>query len=135
MRRNWVPPIIICLFLLLAGLLSSNTLAQASNGSLEIQIVAGNPKVFTSSPLANGKYPASHAAVLIYRTDLNFSYKGSADGLGKLIVRDLPVGLNNYEISWRDFRKDMWGAKGSVFIEKGSREKELVELKRVFKAG
>ena len=128
MRRNRAPQKMIYLFLLLLGLLASNTLAQAGNGSLEIQVVAGEPRIFTDHPLASGKYLASKAVVLIYQPDLNFSYNGSADELGKLIMKDLPVGLNNYEISWRDFRGDRWGAKGSVFIMKDSREKKFVEL-------
>ena len=45
--------------LLLVGLLASNTIAQAGTGSLELQVVARKPGVFTDSPLASGKYPAS----------------------------------------------------------------------------
>ena len=98
-------------------------------GSLELHVVSAVPGVFNEIPLANGKYPAGNASVSIYQPDLNFSYKGSADKLGKLIIKDLPTGLNNYEISWPDFRGDRWGAKGSVFIKRDSREKESVELK------
>ena len=113
-------------------LMTLRSINATINGSLEMQVVAGEPGVSNDNPLANGKYPASNAAVSMNQSDWNFSYKGSADKLGKLIIKFLPIGLNNYEISWRDFRGDMWGEKGSVFIKRDSREKELVELKRVY---
>jgi hypothetical protein len=132
MLRNKMPLRILCLFLLLLVLLTSNTLAQAGNGSLELQVEAGKPGVFNDSSLASGKYLAIDAVVSIYQNGSGFSYDGYTDTLSKLIIKDLPIGLNNYEISWLDFNGDKWEAKGSVFIKKDSREKELVELKRVY---
>ena len=123
---------IICLFLLQIGLLASNILAQAGNGSLELQVVAGKPGDITDSPSINGKYPAINALIRINQTDLNVSLQDKTNTLGIVIVRNLPPGLNNYKISWQDFNGDMWEAKGSVFIKKDSREKDFVELKRAY---
>jgi hypothetical protein len=123
----------ICILLLSATVLASNALAQFGFGNLELQVVAGKPAVFSDHPLASGKFLASNATLSIYQPEFNFSYNGSVDQLGKLIIRDLPAGLNNYEISWRDFQGDMWGAKGSVFIKRASMEKEFVELKWIGK--
>ena len=94
--------------------------------------MAGKPGDITDSPSINGKYPAINALIRINQTDLNVSLQDKTNTLGIVIVRNLPPGLNNYKISWQDFNGDMWEAKGSVFIKKDSREKEFVELKRVY---
>jgi len=130
MREDRLTLRMICLFLLLLGLLASNTLAQVINGSLELQVVAGKPTFFSDHPLASGKYPASGASVWIHQKESGFSFDDSTDKEGKLIVSELPVGLNIYEITWRDFREDLWGARGCVLIKKDSMEKELVELNK-----
>ena len=132
MERNRLSLRMICLFLLLAGFLSSNTLAAPldGNGSLKLQIIACAPGTFNDPSLAEGKYPAGDATVTIYRQDSDFSFEGYTDRLGQLIVQDLPVGQNKYEILWADFRGDSWISKGSVYIKKGELSAELVDLKR-----
>ena len=123
---------LICLFLLLTGLLYSNTNAspEVSEGALELQVVAGAPEVFNDRSLAGGKYPAGNATVSIYRQDSDFLFEGYTNKQGQLIVRNLPVGLNKYEIVWWDFRGDSWRGEGSISIAKNSLLKKLVELKR-----
>ena len=137
MGRNRLPlKRMICLFLLFAGFLSSNTLAAPldDSGSLRLQVMAGAPGTFNDPSLAEGKYPAGDATVSIYRLDSDFSFEGYTDRLGQLIVQDLPVGLNKYEIVWGDLRGDRWIGKGSAYIKKGELIEELVELKRVYNA-
>lgn len=105
MGRIRLPQRLICLFLLLIGLLSPNTLAAPleSSGSLGLQVVAGAPEAFNDRSLAGGKYPAGNATVSIYRQDSDFLFEGSTNKQGQLIVQDLPVGLSKYEIVWWDF--------------------------------
>ncbi len=62
--------------------------------------------------------------------DSIFSYEGYTDDEGKLIVRDLLVGQNKYEISFLDLNGDLWKRNGTVFIKNGSWEKKSVELKK-----
>ncbi|MDD1751765.1 MAG: hypothetical protein LUQ38_01585 [Methanotrichaceae archaeon] len=122
----------ICLFLLLAGLLSSNTFAAPldSNGTLILQIVAGKPAAFNSHPLTGGKYPASYADVSISKPDLDFFFEDFADNQGQLTIWELPAGLNKYKILFGDLRGDMWSGEGSVAIKNGELSTKLVELKR-----
>ena len=122
-------------FALLTGVLSPNTIADPlptidGNGSLRIQVMAGVPGSFNDGSLADGKYPASDATISIYRQDPDFSFEGYTDKQGQLIVSDLPIGPNKYEIVWWDFRGDRWIGKGSVYIKKSEMLAELVDLKR-----
>ena len=133
MREDRLPIELICIFLLLLGLLVSNTFAQASFGTLELQVVAGKPADFNDPPLTGGKYRASNANVLIYpkdQPDSPFSYDELTDDEGKFIARELLVGPNKYEISFTDFKGDLWKAEGLVYIKGGSWEKKFVELKK-----
>ncbi|MDD1753401.1 MAG: hypothetical protein LUQ38_09985 [Methanotrichaceae archaeon] len=132
MGKNGLPLIMIFLCLFLAGLLSLNILAAPldSNGSLRLQVIAGMPRVFNDPPLAGGKYPAGDATVSVFRSDLDFFFKDFTDNQGQLTVQNLPVGLDKYRITWRDFRGDMWLGEGSVVIKNGELSAKLVELKR-----
>ncbi|MDD1751871.1 MAG: hypothetical protein LUQ38_02125 [Methanotrichaceae archaeon] len=122
----------ICLLLLLAGLLSSNTFAAPldSNGSLRLQVVAGLPRYFNDPSLTGGKYPAGDATVSIYKSDLNFSFEDYTNYQGQLMIRDLPAGLNKYQILFWDYRGDIWSGEGSLVIKNGELSTKLVELKR-----
>ena len=137
MGRNGLPLIMICLFLLLAGLLSSNILAAPSSGygTLEFQVVAGKPAVFSDPSLTGGKYRASNAHVSIYQNESDFSFDDHTDKEGQLILWELPVGLNKYEILFFDLNGDPWKGEGSVFIKSDSWEKKFVELKKEILAG
>jgi len=133
MRKFMLPIILICLLFLLIGSLASNALAQASFGTLELQVVAGKPADFNDPPLTGGKYRASNAMVLIYpkdQPDSGFSFDGYADKEGIVIAKDLLVGPNKYEIAFYDFKGDLWKAEGLVYIKGGSWEKKFVELKK-----
>ena len=134
MLRNRMPLRIICLFLLLLGLLASNTFAQASFGTLELQVVAGKPADFSNPPLTGGQYRAGNAMVLIYpkdQPDSGFSFDGYADKEGIVIAKDLLVGPNKYEIAFYDFNGDLWKAEGLVYIKSGSWDKKFIKLKKV----
>jgi len=131
MRKNWL--LLICLFLLLVGLLASNTIAQAGTGSLELQVVAGKPADFNDPPLTGGKYRASNAYVLIYpmaQSYSGFSFDGYTDKEGQVIAKDLPTGIHKYEISFFDLNGNKWKGEGSVYIKSGSSQKKLIELKK-----
>jgi len=130
MRRNRMPLRMICLFLLLIELLASNAFAVPGFGTLELQVVAGKPAIFTDPSLTGGKYRASFASVSIYPIIPEFSYNGSTDKEGKIIVPDLRVGLAKYEISFIDHNEGLWKGEGSVFIKSDSWEKKFVELKK-----
>ena len=137
MGRNELPLRMICLFLLLAGLLSSNNLAAPldSNGSLRLQVVAGKPAAFNDPSLAGGKYPASNAFVSISKPGLDFVLENVTNKEGQLIIRDLPAGLNKYKILFWDFHGDRWLGEGSVVIKNGELSTKLVELKKETLAG
>jgi len=132
MGRNGLPLRMICLFLLLAGLLSSNTFAEilVGHGHLKLQVVSEKPATFDSRPLEGGKYPASYANVSISKPDLDFLFENFTNKQGQLTIRDLPVGLNKYRITWRDFRGDMWSGEGSVVIKNDESSTKLLELRR-----
>jgi hypothetical protein len=133
MQKDNLPTKQICLFLLLLGLLTSNTFAQGNYGTLELQVVAGKPAVFSDPPLTGGKYRASNAHVLIYprdQPDSPFSYDEFTDKEGKLIVREVFVGPNKFEVSFIDMNGDLWRTEGLVYIKRGSWEKKLIELKK-----
>jgi len=80
------------------GLLSSNIFAAPGFGTLELQVVAGKPAVFSAPSLTGGKYRASDAFVSIYQNESDFSFDDHTDKEGQLILWELPVGLNKYEI-------------------------------------
>jgi hypothetical protein len=131
--RKGMPTKPICILLLLVTVLASNALAQSNYGTLELQVLAGKPAVFSDPPLTGGKYRASYAHVLIYpkdQPDSPFSYDELTDKEGKLIVREVFVGPNKYEISFIDMNGDLWKTEGLVYIKRGSWEKKLAELKK-----
>ena len=51
-----MPLRMICLFLLLIELLASNAFEVPGFGTLELQVVAGKPAIFTDPSLTGGKY-------------------------------------------------------------------------------
>jgi hypothetical protein len=61
---------------------------------------------------------------------VDFIFEDLTDYQGQLILRDLPAGLNKYEIVFWDFRGDRWSGEGSVSIKNGELATKSVELKR-----